>query len=94
MTRNVLSKVLYHTNLNPYHTDTFTTHGVYHKEFSKKVKNRVITQPINIKMKIVQKLKKKFCVIKTFKKIISVCYDHLKKDNLNDNPNIYNPKDS
>ena len=73
---------MYHTNWNLYHTDKngFITHGVYHIKFSKKVKNRVITQPKNIKMKIVQKLKKNFCVIKTFKKIISVCFDHLKKN--------------
>jgi len=53
------SKVLYHTNWNPYHTDKngFITHGVYHIGFSKTVKNRVITQLKNIKMKIIQKIK-------------------------------------
>ena len=55
----ILSKVLYHTNWNPYHTDKngFITHGVYHIGFSKTVKNRVITQLKNIKMKIIQKIK-------------------------------------
>ena len=37
---------LYQTNYNPYHTykNGFITHGVYHIDFSKRVKNRVITQ--------------------------------------------------
>ena len=56
--------MLYHTNWNPYHTDKngFIAHGVYHIDFSKKVKNRVITQPKNIKMKIIQKTKMKTSV--------------------------------
>jgi len=42
----ILGDDLYHTNCNPYHTykNGFITHGVYHIDFSKRVKNRVITQ--------------------------------------------------
>ena len=44
--QNLISGDDYHTNWNPYHTDKngFVTHGVYHIDFLKRVKNRVITQ--------------------------------------------------